>query len=81
MEDGLVVQSTVLIDVLDVIRQAGFCPLPHSLGSEGMWPRPLTADGIVLTEQDELQSQASIAQTPAMQKTLGDHDDILQLGR
>src|SRR4051794_12446696 len=47
---GRIVQSNCLWDVLDVIRQAGLWPLAPSLGTEGMWPGPITADGILLDE-------------------------------
>jgi predicted ester cyclase len=79
--DGLIVQSTVLVDVLDLIRQAGFWPLPPSLGAEGMWAGPQSNDGIVLREQDPAESAASLALTLAMQASLGAHDDSLGRGR
>ncbi|MGI9501126.1 MAG: ester cyclase, partial [Geminicoccaceae bacterium] len=44
VEDGKVVESTCLWDLLDLIRQAGFWPIAPSLGTEGMWPGPVTAD-------------------------------------
>ena len=81
VRDGLIVQSNCLWDVLDVIRQAGFWPLAPSLGTEGMWPGPITADGIVLHETDPAQSAASLAQTLAMHRTLGDYDDNGGAGR
>lgn len=79
--NGRIDQSTVLIDVLDVIRQAGFWPVAPSLGTEEQWPGPLTADGVVLTEQDPAVSAASLAQTLAMHRTLGDYDDTSGQGR
>jgi len=81
VRDGRIAQSTVLIDVLDAMRQAGFWPLAPSLGVEEQWPCPLTADGIVLEAQDPAVSAASLAQTLAMQKTLGDYDDERRAGR
>ncbi len=81
VRDGKIAQSTVLIDILDVIRQAGFWPIAPSLGTEEQWPGPFTADGILLTEQDPVISAASIAQTLAMHKTLGDYNDEALLGR
>lgn len=78
---GKIVQSNCIWDVLDVIRQAGFWPIAPSLGTEGMWPGPITGDGLILTEQDVEISAASIAQTLAMHKTLGDYDDTGGLGR
>lgn len=81
VEDGRISQSTVLIDVLDVIRQAGFWPLAPSLGTEEQWPGPFTADGIVLSAQDPAVSAASLAQTLAMHASLGNYDDTQNRGR
>jgi predicted ester cyclase len=81
MAGGKIVQSNCLWDILDVIRQAGFWPLTPSLGTEGMWPGPITGDGIVLRDTDEAQSAASIAQTLAMHATLAEHDDRNSLTR
>ncbi len=79
--DGKIAQSTVLIDVLDVIRQAGFWPLAPSMGTEGRWPGPFTADGVVLTAQDPALSAANFAQMRQMQMQLGDHGDVATMGR
>ena len=75
MVDGKIVQSTVLVDVLDFIRQAGFWPLAPSLGQEGMWAGPLGNDGLLMDTQDPARSAASLAQTMAMQATLGAYAD------
>lgn len=83
--DGKIILSSVLIDVLDVIRQAGFWPLPPSLGCEEMWPGPISADGVTLTEQDPVQSSASLELCLAMQKSLGNtlvgRDDLLNMSQ
>lgn len=81
VEQGRIVQSTVLLDVLDFIRQAGYWPIAPSRGQEGMWPGPISADGLVLAPQDARQSAASLKLTMAMQATLGAHSDALGLGR
>ena len=70
MVDGKIAQSTVLIDVLDVIRQAGFWPMAPSLGVEEMWPGPISADGVVLTEQDPKESAASLELTLKMHQSI-----------
>ncbi|MFV0243986.1 MAG: ester cyclase [Qingshengfaniella sp.] len=75
LRDGRIVQTNCLWDVLDVIRQAGFWPIAPSLGTEGMWPGPLTADGLLLSPQDPGQSQTSLAQTLAMHDTLAAFSD------
>ena len=81
LRDGRIVQANCLWDVLDLIRQAGHWPLAPSLGAEGMWPGPLTLDGIVLAPQDPDLSARSLAQTLAMHATLHAHGDAAQGGR
>lgn len=81
VRDGRIVQANCLWDIRDFIRQAGFWPLAPSLGTESRWAGPITGDGIVLAETDPTQSAASIAQTLAMHKTLGDYNDLEGLGR
>jgi len=75
IENGRVAQSNCLWDILDAMRQSGHWPLPPSLGMEGRWAGPFTADGQVFTPGDPARSAANLAQTLAMQRTLGDHDD------
>ena len=81
IEDGLITQSSCLWDMLDLIRQAGFWPIAPSLGTEGMWPGPLTADGIVLREMNAQEGEANLLQTLAMHKALGDYNDLDHAGR
>jgi len=75
VENGRVTQSNCLWDLLDVMRQSGHWPIAPSLGQEGRWAGPITADGLVFGESDPDVSAASLAQTLAMQKTLGDYND------
>jgi hypothetical protein len=70
MQDGLIIQSSVLLDVLDFIRQIGHWSLAPSRGTEAFWPGPLAGDGIVLSPQDPAESAASLALTQAMQGSL-----------
>ena len=81
MSGGRIIQSTVLLDVLDFIRQAGFWPLAPSLGQEGQWAGPHSADGLLLTPQDEVVSAASLKLTLDMQAALGAYDDAQGQGR
>lgn len=78
---GRIVQANCLWDVLDLVRQAGFDPLPASLGTEIAWPGPITGDGIRLADSDPAEGAASIAQTLAMHRTLAEHDDRANLTR
>lgn len=81
MSAGKIVQSSVLLDVLDFIRQAGFWPLSPSLGLEAKWAGPFSGDGVVLQSQDAVTSAASLKLTLDMQATLGAYDDSQNLGR
>jgi predicted ester cyclase len=81
VRDGRIVQSNCLWDVLDVIRQAGFWPLAPSLGTEGMWPGPITDDGLRFENSDPVQSAVSLTQTLAMHAALGAYDDLAGAGR
>ena len=81
IENGKLVHSSCLWDILDFIRQAGFWPIAPSWGTEGRWAGPITCDGLVLTEQDMEQGLASIAQTLAMHRTLAEYDDHAKRGR
>ncbi len=81
VEDGRVAQSWCLWDILDFLRQTGVWPIAPSLGWEGMWPGPITADGVVLTAQDEEESRASIRMTLDMHGALAAFDDRAGLSR
>ena len=81
VEDGKIRRSTVLIDVLDVMRQAGLWPIAPSLGVEGRWPGPIGPGAISLVPSDPVVSAANLAQTLAMHQTLGAYDDGAMAGR
>ena len=78
---GRIVKSNCLLDVLDIIRQAGFWPLPPSLGAEGTWPWPLTADGLLVTSRKYRKPQFIITQSFALHGALGAHDNLNDDGR
>jgi predicted ester cyclase len=80
IQNGKVVQANCLWDILDVMRQAGVCPLGPSRGREGRWPGPIKG-GVSFEASDAEQSARSIAQTLAMHKTLGDYNDTEMKGR
>ena len=81
MSAGRIMQSTVLLDVLDFIRQAGFWPLPPSLGLEARWAGPFSGDGVLMQEQDQKESESSLKLTLDMQTSLGENNDLQNLGR
>jgi predicted ester cyclase len=75
LEEGRIVQANCLWDILDLVRQTGIWPIAPSLGAEGLWPGPITGDGIRFFDSDPASSAASLAQTLAMHGTLGDYRD------
>ncbi|MCV0424350.1 MAG: ester cyclase [Roseibium sp.] len=45
--DGKISEARIIIDLLDLMRQAGRFPLPHMLGTEMLFPGPATHDGVL----------------------------------
>jgi len=60
IEDGMIVENYLILDVISVMRQAGFQVLPPARGVEGgKVLGPTTEDGILLTEQEPLETLKS----------------------
>ncbi len=55
-----IVETFFLIDVVDLMRQAGFEVLPPSRGVDGLYPPPATADGLLHDRQDPSLSARSL---------------------
>lgn len=71
MRDSRIAESYVLLDVLSVVRQAGYQVLPPAPGAEGgKIPGPEAGDGILLTEQDALEGRKTVQLVDAMGKGL-----------
>jgi len=71
MREGKIAASYVQYDILSVMRQAGYQVLPPSPGFDGgKIPGPAAKDGILLTEQDPLESRKSLQLVEAMGKGL-----------
>lgn len=49
--DGRISEAKIILDLLDLMRQAGRFPLPRMLGTEMLFPGPATHDGILPTGQ------------------------------
>ncbi|WP_446830804.1 ester cyclase [Candidatus Foliamicus sp.] len=61
MERGRIAASYVLLDLLDLMHQAGVSLLPPSIAVDGgIVPGPATRDGVVLEEQNQAQTQATL---------------------
>ncbi len=73
-KDHRIVESHVIIDTLDVMRQAGFWPVAPSLGTEAPWPSPATGDGVSLDACDHERGAEALAIVKAMHAGLGQFD-------
>lgn len=76
LEEGKVCEVYLILDILDVIRQAGRWPtdLPKSPGITDRAPGPASQDGVVLADCDATESNASLALVEAMIKGLMSYD-------
>ena len=80
--DGRIAHSSVLVDLLDLMRQAHVWPLPPSLGVEGRWPAPIGRAGVLTVhEADPAEGATNLAQTLAMHGTLGAYNAQATEGR
>jgi predicted ester cyclase len=67
MAGGKIAESYLILDLLAVMRQAGFQILPPARGAEGgRVPPPRTSDGVKLIDQDELESSQTLQLVRAM---------------
>lgn len=60
VENNTIVEARVLLDLVDVMRQAGFNVLPPSNGLDLLVPGPQYNDGVLLNEQDPGQTTHSM---------------------
>lgn len=52
VENNMILDARILIDFVDLMRQAGYYVLPRSTGAEFMVPGPQNSDGILLRDSD-----------------------------
>lgn len=50
-ENGKIKQARLIIDFIDLMRQAKVSPIPHALGTEITFPTPATQDGLIPHDQ------------------------------
>lgn len=60
VEAGKIVEIYFLLDLVDLMQQAGFDVLPPSRGQDSIYPPPQANDGILLDAQDEAESAYSL---------------------
>lgn len=60
VEEGKIVEVFFMLDLVDLMQQAGFEVLPPSKGKDGLYPAPHAGDGILLEEQPKEVSDYSL---------------------
>lgn len=71
VRDGKIAKAYVLLDILDIMRQAGVYPLKKSPGYQELTPGPATHDGICLTMHDDELGTRTLLTVREMQQGLG----------
>ena len=61
MEDGKIVTVYFLLDLIDLMQQAGIDVLPPALGKDHLYPPPKDGHAIFLDAQNEIESAQSLA--------------------
>ena len=75
-QGGQIVEARVLLDILDLARQAGRPLLPPSSGLDLLVPGPAPHDGILLGQTDPAVGLESMRRTLAMIRGLFDFDGV-----
>ncbi|MDX1413768.1 MAG: ester cyclase [Candidatus Promineifilaceae bacterium] len=76
LRSGKIVETFILLDILDVLRQGGYRFVPKWLNEEGNVPGPATGDGVLLSPQDDQESQKSLELMVDMLKNLAQYDGV-----
>ena len=74
MVAGRICESYLLIDIPDLMYQAGIQVFPFYLGQQGVIPAPQRRDGVLLSNSDDPSSQASLKLVEAMIGGLSSYD-------
>lgn len=77
VEADQIVQSGLFIDLIGVLRQAGFDPLPNETGHHFVYPGPRTHDGVLASEQNATETQRTAA---LIDKMVCDLDELNKSG-
>jgi predicted ester cyclase len=82
VRDGKIIEAYLLLDLVDVMRQAGYRVFPPAPG-EDYWPRPFGEEGVLLAPQDDAESLRSLRLVEAMIGGLGKFDgaDASKMGQ
>jgi len=70
IKNDKIIESHILIDVIDLIFQTGVFPVNPSRGSEGNWLHPINTDGVNFFEKNPEISRSNLEQALIMQRSL-----------
>ena len=70
LKNDKIVETHILIDVIDLIFQTGIYPINPSRGAEGNWLSPINTDGVNFYEKNPEISKLSLEQSLIMQRSL-----------
>ncbi len=68
--NGKIAHTYMMIDLLDLMDQAGIWPLPPMVGAKGIWPGPAGSDGVAPDRMDEAGGDTSFDTVMAMHNAL-----------
>ncbi len=60
IQDGKIADTYVLLDIPDLMRQAGYLVMPPDRGEVGLWPAPHHNDGVLRGAQDAAETEKSM---------------------
>ncbi|OCW82240.1 hypothetical protein AKH20_03535, partial [Pelagibacteraceae bacterium GOM-A3] len=70
LKETKIVESHILIDVMDFLRQCGISSINPSRGSEGAWLPPINTDGVNFYEKNMEVSNFNLKQALSMNRSL-----------
>jgi predicted ester cyclase len=74
LENGKIVVDYLLLDMIDLMRQAGYRVLPQSPGNEDFFPTSSGPSGLLLGDCSDVESRKSLALVEGMINGLGKFD-------
>lgn len=60
VRDGKIVKTGFFCDIISVMKQVGYDPLPPQTGASFIYPGPKTQDGILLADADSVESKKTL---------------------
>lgn len=76
IENGKIIETYLLADLLGVMKQAGVDPLPPQTAAEIMCAGPRTHDGLILKPQEPQESAKTLELIQRMARDLGEYKDV-----